>query len=139
MVYLSSAWLLWQIVEIAGRNFNAPGWIMRVFLLILAAGFFIMMVAAWMLELTPQGIRLKKNVAPGSSISRKTGRQLTRGIIMILSMAIVLFLTEKFREEAWVEHKTGGTEIKKNISNGVDDCGTEDQSSTKCEDEAQEN
>ncbi len=33
------------------------------------------------------------------SISRHTGHQLNRGIIVILSMAIVLLLTDRFRDE----------------------------------------
>jgi len=45
------------------------------------------LIAAWLLELTPDGFKLQKTVEPGNSIARKTGRQLNRGIIMILAIS----------------------------------------------------
>ena len=133
VVYLSTSWLLLQIVNLVLKNINAPGWVMQAFMLTLIAGIPIMLVAAWILELTPEGLKLEKDVEPGKSIARQTGRQLTRGIVMILSMAIVLFLTEKFRDEAWFTPVTGGNEIEKTSASGQDDCADMDQSRTECD------
>jgi hypothetical protein len=121
-VYASSAWLFFQILELVLENTNAPEWVMSAFVLAFAAGLPLVLIAAWLLELTPNGIRLVTNVAPGESISSKTGRQLTRGIIMILAMAIVLFLTDQFRDETWFGSGAGDTEIEQHEGDVKEDC-----------------
>jgi len=104
--YTVAAWLLLQIVDLVLENINAPDWVMQVFMLAMAVGLPIVLIAAWALELTPDGIKLEKNVDQSKSIARQTGRQLNRGIIMILSMVIVLLLTDKYREETDVASRT---------------------------------
>ena len=133
VVYLATSWLLLQIIDLVLKNIDAPGWVMWVFMLALIIGFPIMLVAAWMLELTPEGLRLEKDVEPGKSIARQTGHQLNRGIAMILSMAVVLFLTEKFRDEAWFTPVTGVNETEKTSANGQEDCADMDQSQAECD------
>jgi len=99
LAYAVASWLLLQIVDLVLENINAPDWVMQVFMLALAVGLPIVLIAAWALELTPDGIKLEKNVDQTKSIARHTGYQLNRGIITILSMAVVLLLTDKFRDE----------------------------------------
>ena len=137
-VYVSSAWLLFQILELVLENSNAPEWVMSVFVVALAAGLPLILIAAWLLELTPNGFRLVKNVEPGESISSKTGRQLTRGFIMILAMAIVLFLTDRFRDEMWFTPSTGDTEIESSSSDEREDCMSDKQSRTECDEASPE-
>lgn len=97
IAYSVAAWLLWQIVDLVLENINAPGWVMQVFMFGLAVGFPIAIIIAWAFEVTPEGVKLEKYVDRSQSISRQTGQQLNRGIIMILSVAVVFLLTDKFR------------------------------------------
>jgi hypothetical protein len=99
VVYVATAWLVWQMVALAVENIALPGWTMQAFRWSVIVAFPVVMVAAWLLELTPDGLRLQKNVDPARSIARKTGRQLTRGIVVILAMALVLYLTGRFRDQ----------------------------------------
>ena len=99
VAYLVACWLGLQIVDLVLENINAPEWVMQVFMLALLVGFPIAIIVAWAFEVTPSGVKLHKNVDPSESINRHTGHQLNRGIIVILSMAIVLLLTDKFRDE----------------------------------------
>ena len=101
VVYVVTAWLAWQIVVLAVENIALPDWTMPAFRLAIWACFPVVMVAAWFLELTPSGFKLQRNVDPAESIARKTGRQLNRGFIMILVMALVLYLTDRFRDQLW--------------------------------------
>jgi hypothetical protein len=101
IVYVVAAWLAWQIVVLAAESTTLPDWTMSAFQLAVWVCFPIVMIAAWFLELTPEGLKLQKNVDPAASIARKTGRQLNRGIIMILAMALVLYLTDRFRDQLW--------------------------------------
>jgi len=97
IAYAVASWLLLQIVDLVLENINAPDWVMQVFMLALAVGFPIAVIIAWAFEVTPEGVRLEKNVDRSQSISTETGKQLNRGIIVILSVAVVFLLTDKFR------------------------------------------
>ena len=99
VAYAVACWLMLQIVDLVLENINAPDWVMQVFMLALAVGFPIAIIIAWAFEVTPDGVKLEKNVDRSKSISSHTGRQLNRGIIMILSVAVVFLLTERFRNE----------------------------------------
>src|SRR5210317_1436242 len=96
--YIITAWLLLQIVDLVLENINAPDWVMQVFMLAMVVGFPIALLVAWAFEVTPEGVKLAKNVDQSKSISRATGQQLNRGIIVILSVAIVFLLTDRFRQ-----------------------------------------
>ena len=119
VVYTVASWLLLQIVDLVLENINAPDWVMQVFMLALAIGFPIVLIAAWALELTPDGIKLEKDVDQSKSIARKTGRQLNRGIIMILSMIVVLLLTDRFRDEIFSKSETDGITTETTSDIGV--------------------
>jgi|SRR6476659_8420962 len=57
IAYAVIAWLLIQAASIFFPTFEAPGWVMKVFVAIIAAGFPIALVPAWAFELTPEGIK----------------------------------------------------------------------------------
>jgi TolB-like protein/Flp pilus assembly protein TadD len=110
IAYAVACWLLLQIVDLVLENINAPDWVMQVFMLALAVGFPIAIIVAWAFEVTPEGVKLQKNVDRSRSINRQTAHQLNRGIIMILSVAIVFLLTDRFRDQIFGAPDT--TEIK---------------------------
>ena len=110
VVYVATAWLAWEIVVLAADSITLPDWTMPAFKWSVLIVFPIVMIAAWLLELTPDGMRLQKNVDPAQSIARKTGRQLNRGIVMILAMAMVLYLTDRFRDQLWSGAKDENTD-----------------------------
>ena len=53
--YVVIAWLVVQAASIAFPAFDAPPWVLRVFILILMLGFPIALVMAWAFESTPEG------------------------------------------------------------------------------------
>jgi len=86
VAYAVVAWLLVQSASILFPTFEAPGWVMKVFVTAIAAGFPIALVLAWAFEMTPEGMKRTENVSPNESIP-----QWSRGKFMslILIMAIV--------------------------------------------------
>jgi serine/threonine-protein kinase len=74
VAYAVVAWLLIQAASILFPTFEAPGWVMKVFVAAIAAGFPIALVIAWAFELTPEGIRQTENVGPFDPRSRHGGR-----------------------------------------------------------------
>ncbi|MDX1444499.1 MAG: adenylyl cyclase, partial [Gammaproteobacteria bacterium] len=57
VIYIVTAWLLVQVASIALPTFEAPAWVLRVFMFFLLLGFPVALIMAWALELTPEGIK----------------------------------------------------------------------------------
>ena len=85
IAYAVIAWLLIQAGSILFPTFEAPGWVMKVFVTIVAAGFPIALVIAWAFEMTPEGMKRTENLSPNEYIP-----QWSRGkfAALIVSVAI---------------------------------------------------
>ena len=99
LAYAISAWILLQVVDLVLENIESPEWVMQVFMLAVAIGFPIALLFAWAFEMTPEGIKLEKDVDRSSSITTRTGQKMNRGIIIALVIAVVLLLVDKFKTE----------------------------------------
>ena len=100
VAYLVTAWLLAQVADLALDNFDAPGWVMKTILLVLAIGFPIAIIFAWAFEKTPEGIKLQKDVDRNKSITAVTGQKLDRGIITALGLAVIFLMYKVNVEDA---------------------------------------
>ena len=78
--YLLVAWVVVQAASIGFPAFDAPAWALRVFILVLLLGFPIAVVMAWMLEMTPDGLRVE--AAP-------SGNKTMIGIAVLLAVLAV--------------------------------------------------
>src|SRR5437588_2765473 len=83
VAYAIVAWLLIQAASILFPTFDAPGWVMKVFVAVILLGFPAALILSWAFEITPEGIKLEKDVAPNESITAHTGRKLI-GITVLL-------------------------------------------------------
>lgn len=75
IAYLVVGWILIQISELLFPSFDAPDWVLKVFIVLVALGFPLAVVLAWALELTPTGIQTQASVdgdksIPASSVER---------------------------------------------------------------------
>jgi TolB-like protein/Tfp pilus assembly protein PilF len=95
-LYLVGAWLVTQVAGTLLPMFEAPQWIARAVVILLAIGFVPALVFAWIFELTPQGIRRDADVPPQHSIAPQTARRLDRAIIVVLTLALGYFAVDKF-------------------------------------------
>ena len=68
IAYAVIAWLLIQAGSILFPTFEAPGWVMKVFVTVVAAGFVIALIVAWAFEMTPQGMKRTEDLAPDEFI-----------------------------------------------------------------------
>jgi TolB-like protein/Tfp pilus assembly protein PilF len=64
IAYAVVAWLLLQAASILFPTFEAPSWVMKVFVATVALGFPIALILAWAFELTPAGIKRTEDVDP---------------------------------------------------------------------------
>jgi TolB-like protein len=67
VAYAAVAWALIQVADIALENIGAPAYFMQAFMLFTILGVPIVLILAWVVEITPEGVRLAGNIQ-GSSI-----------------------------------------------------------------------
>ena len=101
--YVVVAWLLVQASDILLETFAAPTWAMRAIVIALAVGFPVVLILAWVYEITTEGVKRTEEVFEGESISVHTGRQIDFVIIGVLMVAVALFASERFR---WIDFGT---------------------------------
>ena len=67
ITYAVVAWLLIQAASILLPTFEAPNWVMKAFVVLLAFGFVMSVMISWAFEATPEGLKRTKDVSPEMS------------------------------------------------------------------------
>lgn len=96
IAYVVVAWLVLQAIDIILPIMQAPDWFSQMVLVLLAIGFPFALIFAWAYEMTPEGLKLEKDVDRTASITQETGQHLNRIIIGVLVVAVGLLLADKF-------------------------------------------
>jgi TolB-like protein len=91
--YVAGAWLLIQITNTLFPLFGLAEAASRIVVIVLAIGFVPALLLAWLFELTPAGLKRESAVAPGDP---RTVRRFDRAIMVVLSLALVLFAIDRF-------------------------------------------
>jgi len=94
--YVVAAWLIVQVAETTFEAFGFGPDTLRLVIVILAIGFLPAVIAAWVLEWTPDGLKLDKDVDSSAPGNAKTSRLLDRAIIVGLTLAVGFFAYDKF-------------------------------------------
>jgi TolB-like protein len=96
MAYLAGAWLILQVADTVIPWLGLDDAIGRIVLTVLVVGFIPAVVASWLFEWTPDGIRFDDEVEVDPAGTVVARRRLDRIIIGILSLAVVYFAADKF-------------------------------------------
>ena len=94
--YLAGAWLILQVADTVIPWLGLSDAVGRVLLVVLIVGLIPAVIAAWLFEWTPEGIRFDDEVeidAAGAVVAR---RRLDRIIIGVLAVAVIYFAVDKF-------------------------------------------
>src|SRR5919198_1225012 len=97
VAYAVVAWLLIQAASILFPTFEAPPWVMKVFVAVIVLGFPIALVFSWAFEITPEGIKREEDVSPNESITPHTGRKIVGITIVVAILAVGLFVFQVLR------------------------------------------
>ena len=97
VAYAVAGWLLIQAASIILPTFEAPGWTMKVLIAALVIGFPLAVTLAWAFEITPEGIKREKDVAPAESVTAHTGRKLIGLTIVLAAIAAGLLAFQFLR------------------------------------------
>ncbi|HEY2712748.1 MAG TPA: tetratricopeptide repeat protein [Chthoniobacterales bacterium] len=95
--YIVISWLIIQAASILFPTFDAPQWVMKVFVAVLVLGFLPALVFAWAFEITPEGIKRESEIAADRSIAHHTGRKIVAITVVFAVIAAGLLLFQIFR------------------------------------------
>ena len=96
VAYLAGAWLLVEVTDTLFSIYGLPESTARIVVTLLAIGFPITLVLSWIYELTPEGLKLEKDVDRTLPSPRTDTRRLDRAIIVLLVLALGYFAFDKF-------------------------------------------
>ena len=109
IAYAVTTWILLQLTDVLTQILGLPEWAPKLILLMLLVGFVPALILAWAFELTPQGIKLEKDVNREKSITPKTGRKLDYVIIVSLGLSLGYFIWESRFEQKTAEAESAKT------------------------------
>ncbi len=97
VAYAVVAWLLIQAASILFPTYEAPVWVMKVFVAAVILGFPIALVIAWAFEMTPEGMKRTENVSPDEVIPQWSRRKFAALIITLALVAAGLLAFQFLR------------------------------------------
>ncbi len=96
LAYALIAWVVLQVIDFLLELTDAPAWVLQVFFITAIVGLPMVLILSWVYEMTPEGIRLEKDVDRSRSITSQTGRKLDRLIIAFLAVTVALLVAGHF-------------------------------------------
>ena len=101
VAYAVVAWLLIQAASIFFPVFDAPQWVMKIFIIVIIFGFPVALILSWAFEITPEGIKLESDIEPNKSAKRGTGRKIVAVTIALAVIAAGLFVYQLVGRDRW--------------------------------------
>ena len=86
--YAVVAWIIIEAGSVLLPTFGASESAFQIYVVVVVVGFLVSLVVAWAFEVTPEGVKLEKNVDRSESITPKTGRRLDFVFIGLLVIAL---------------------------------------------------
>lgn len=90
MAYIVVAWVLIQVMTNILPVFQAPQWVMKILMILIAIGLPIWIFFSWVYDVTPEGIRKTSETATDESVTTATNKRLNILIVILLFLAIGL-------------------------------------------------
>ena len=115
VAYAIVAWLLIQAASILFPTFEAPAWVMKVFVTAVILGFPVALIFAWAFEITPEGIKRADEVSPDESMTRRRSWKLTAIIVLVAVVAAGLLIFQ-FTRKANVNTKVNVAVDSKSVA-----------------------
>src|SRR5207245_6989375 len=102
VAYAVVAWLLLQAASIFLPAFDAPPWMIKIFIIVIIFGFPVALIFSWAFEITPEGIKLESEIEPSKSVTRRTGRKIVAVTIALAVVAAGLFVYQLVRTRSTI-------------------------------------
>src|ERR1700692_4723994 len=99
VAYAVVAWLLLQAASIFLPAFDAPPWVMKIFIIVIIFGFPVALIFSCAFEITPEGIKLDSEMERSKAIKRRTVRNIVAVTIALAVVAASLFVYQMLRSQ----------------------------------------
>src|SRR5216683_2511131 len=112
ILYLVACWLILDPVHVVFHMLEVPAWANRLVVILLAIGFPVVLLFAWVYEITPEGLKPTVEVDPHRSIRKLTGQRLDRAIMVLLVLGVGYLLVDKLwlaKHVTAVEHEVASS------------------------------
>src|SRR5882724_5511496 len=118
IAYAVVSWLLIQAASIFFPAFDAPPWVMKIFIIVIIFGFPVALAFSWAFEITPEGIKLESEIEPNKSIARGTGRKIVALTIVLAVVAtgLLIFQFVRARSASTTRQSEAATVSNKSIA-----------------------
>ncbi len=97
VAYAVISWLLIQAASILLPTFEAPAWVMKAFVVLLALGFVISVMISWAFEMTPEGMKRTADISPSDVIPYWSKRKFVAVIVSVALLATGLLAFQLLR------------------------------------------
>jgi TolB-like protein len=97
--YLLLAWLIMQVTDVLSSLLQFPDWVGRLVIYVLLFGFPLALLASWVFEITPEGIKRESEVERGAIRTTSKGRAVDFAIIAALTVVVGYLVWEKVQPE----------------------------------------
>src|SRR6266446_6605737 len=97
ITYAVVAWLLTQAASILLPTFEAPAWVMKVLVVLLALGFVFAVMISWAFEMTPEGMKRTADISPSDVIPYWSKRKFAAVIVSVALLATGLLAFQLLR------------------------------------------
>jgi TolB-like protein/Tfp pilus assembly protein PilF len=94
IAYAVGAWLVLQLTEVLSELLKFPDSVGPIVVSVVAIGLPIVLVTAWVFELTPDGLKRETEVDRNQSITASTGKKLNVTIFALTAIALAYFIWE---------------------------------------------
>jgi len=99
LVYLVAAWLINWVIARLITAFGMSPWVGDYVLLLIAVGFPVALIFAWVYEITPAGLKKGVDVDQTQSIVYKTGQKLNAALAVLAVLGIAAVIGERLLPE----------------------------------------
>ncbi len=90
--YALVSWILVEAGSVLLPTFGAPAWFFKVYVILVLAGFVLALIIAWVFEITPDGVKLERDVDRATYQPKSRGG-MNRIIIALLVVALGISIT----------------------------------------------
>lgn len=120
VAYLALVWLVVQIASVVLPAFESPPWAMQALIFGFVLGFPIVIICAWVYEMTPEGLKRTDDVSSEDRRRMHPGRKLDFAIIGVLSLALVTVVIDQYLIDGWERQETIAVLPFRNLSGDPD-------------------
>jgi len=95
-VYAVVGWLIIQVVDVIGGPLNLPEWFSTVTIVLLAIGFPIAVILAWVVDMTPSGPQIDRGSPHDEASARLSGQRVSFAIQGLVLVAVALLVVDQY-------------------------------------------